>query len=328
MFFICPRKFDPMKKYTVAVIGALFLCVSASAKLEKVVFVPQWTPQSQFAGYYMALEKGYYAEEGLDVVIDHIGLNSTESVQDRLFGGDAQIVGMQLLQAIVARSDGRRLVNVMQLTQSSGLMCVSHTPVAGPADLDGMSVGRWKVGYSDFCEIMQYYNNVSINWVPFINGINLYVFGAVQATLCYSFSEFVALKLAVGDIPEDHIIRFSDFGYKCPEDGIYVTEKYYMAKREIVNAFVRATKRGWDYVRNHRDEAVSLSLRWCRENNIVTNQAMQAMMLDEYLFLQKTPSSGKYDYAPVDKDVFDNVAQALLNVGYITYKPLYEEVIR
>lgn len=309
---------------------ALSTLVSAFAlsAQTKITFVPQWTPQAQFVGYYMALEKGYYAEEGLDVTIDHVGVNSTESVLGKLTSGNAQIVGQQLLQSIISMSDGIDIVNVFQLTQRSGLRLVSHTPVKTPEDMDGMKVGKWKSGYSEFCDMMEVYKGIHVGWVPFINGINLYIYGAVDATLCYSYSELISLRLAIGDIPSEHILVFSDFGYNCPEDGLYVMSSYYMNNKDTVDAFIRASKRGWDYVREHRAEAVDLSLRYCREGHVVTNYAHQKLMLEEYLALQVNPDTGVADYAPVVESEYDEMCEALMDTGYITTKPVYKEVIR
>lgn len=314
-----------MKK-TIASLLLVITCVTAYS--QKITFVPQWTPQAQFAGYYMALEKGFYADEGLDVDIRHIGVNSTETAMGLIMNGEAQIGGLQLIQALVARADGTPLLNVMQLTQKSGLWCVSRNPISKPEDLDRLKVGRWKVGFSEFCDIIECYKGIKVNWVPFINGINLYVFGAVDATLCYSYSEFIALKLAMGNIPENQILKFSEFGYDCPEDGVYVTEEYYAGNKETVDKFVRASKKGWDYAREHRKEALDLVMRYCNQFHIVTNIAHQTMMLDEYFGLQVNPSNGNVDYAMVSRSVFNEIVGALLNTGYITRQLKYEEIIR
>lgn len=295
---------------------------------QKLTFMPQWTPQAQFAGFYMAQEMGFYAQEGLDVEILHIKANSTESILTQLVSGKVQIAGQQLLQSIIARSDGQKILNVMQITQKSGLWCVSHTPVSKPEDLQGMKIGRWKAGYSEFCDILETYNNLHINWVPFINGINLYVYGAVDATLCYSFSEYIALQLAIGDIPDNQVLKFSDFGYECPEDGLYVTEEYYARNRDAVDKFVRASKRGWEYARTHKKQTLEVVMRICSENHIVTNRAMQERMLDNYISLQTNPATGKIDFAPVAEPVYNDVTRALLETGYIVNKPEYKEVIR
>lgn len=314
-----------MKKITVIFVSLL---IALSANAQKVVFMPQWTAQSQFAGFYMALEMGFYAQEGLDVEIRHIPLNSTESVSGYLLSGDVQIVGQQLIQSIISRSDGNDIVNVMQMTQVSGLWCVSHTPVEKPEDLNGMTIGRWKSGYSEFCDMLETYKGLNIEWIPFINGINLYVYGAVDATLCYSFSEYIALQLAVGDIPENHVLKFSEFGYECPEDGLYVLGSYYEKNKDVVDRFVRASKKGWEYVRSHRQQAVDESLKYCQKFHIVTNRAMQEMMLSEYLNLMVNPSTAKVDYAPVTEPVYNEMVDALMNTGYITNKPEYKEFVR
>lgn len=305
----------------------LFLC-ALSLNAQKLTFVPQWTAQAQFAGYYMALEKGYYAEEGLDVFINHLKANSSETSMDMLLNGKAEIVGQQLIQSVIARADGVKLVNVFQLTQESGLCCVSRTPISEPKDMDSLRVGRWKVGYADFCDMLEAYMGIRVNWVPFLNGINLFIYGAVDATLCYSYSELISLDLAIGNIPEDHIIRFSNFGYECPEDGLYVTEEYYRKNKETVDKFVKASKRGWDYVRGHREEALEVTYKFIEANRISTNREHQKRMLDEYLSLQINGHTGCTDYAPVREPVFRDIVGALLNTGYITSNVEYSDLIK
>lgn len=315
-----------MKK--IALLTSAFLGSLVLTAQTKITFQPQWTAQSQFAGFYVALEKGFYADEGLDVTITHRGVNSTTSVTDQLFNGNADIVGMQLIQAMVSRSDNVPILNVMQLTQKSGLWAVSHNPISKPEDLDGLKVGRWRVGFADFCDMLEFSTGIHIDWIPFINGINLYVFGAVDATLCYSYSEFVGLELSLGEIEPDHILKFSDFGYLCPEDGLYVTEEYYRKNKDAVDKFVRASKKGWDYARENIGEALEISKKFIEKEQIVTNDFLQKRMLEEYLNLQVNSETGVPDYAPVRKDIFKDINDALVNTGYITRDIDYNELIR
>lgn len=311
-----------------AIISILILLCCIDLSAQKVTFIPQWTPQSQFAGYYLAKEKGYYSDEGLDVDIRHIGQNSSESLLDILKMGEAQIVGQQLIQSIISRSAGLPLVNILQLTEYSGLWCVSREPISDPSELNGKKVGKWKVGYSDFCEMLEVSRGIDIDWVPFLSGINLYVFGAVDAMLCYSYSEFIALKLALGDIPDDHILKFSDFGYECPEDGLYVMEDYYNSNRDTIDKFVRATKKGWEYARSHRAEALNVTMHYINAAHVVSNMAHQSMMLDTYLDMFVNPKTGVVDYAPVDKGTFDDIVRGLLMTGGVTNKVEYNELIK
>ena len=60
-----------MKRFFIGIVFLLFPFLIRGQ--EVITFMPQWTPQTQFAGYYVAIEKGFYEEEGVSVVLDHFG---------------------------------------------------------------------------------------------------------------------------------------------------------------------------------------------------------------------------------------------------------------
>ena len=306
----------------------LLLASFLSVEAQVVTFMPQWTPQTQFAGYYVALEKGFYAEEGIDVVLDHFGGSSTESVIDKLAHRKVDIVTTQLVSAILAREKGIRLVNVLQTSQVNGLMCVAHFPIESPQSLEGKKIGRWKAGFAEVSDMFCFKNNLAIQWIPYIQGINLYVSGAVDALLCYSYSEYLQLVLATGGIPETNLIRFRDYGLDFPEDGLYVTEAYYRNNKDVVDKFVRASRRGWDYARAYPEEALAISMKVIREYNVATNIIFQRMMLEEMFRLQTNPLTGQVDYAPVSREVFESLTATLFEMGVLKSGVKYEEVVR
>ena len=87
-----------MKKYVISCV-ALLMCLGAwGQKSSKIVFTPQWTAQSQFAGYYVAQEKGFYREAGVDVEIVHPSV--TQSAMTRMFNKSSQATTLQLCQAL------------------------------------------------------------------------------------------------------------------------------------------------------------------------------------------------------------------------------------
>ena len=92
--------------------------------LDKVTFIPQWTAQAQFAGYFVAKEKGFYAEEGLDVTIEFP--SNSISTMTLLKEGQCQFTTTQLLDAICAADQGTDLVNILQTSQQSGLVLVGY----------------------------------------------------------------------------------------------------------------------------------------------------------------------------------------------------------
>ena len=310
-------------------LAALLLLTAVALPAQEVItFMPQWLPQTQFAGYYVALEKGFYAEEGLDVILDHFGGSSTGTALEKIEHNKVDIITSQLISVMIEREKGKRLVNVLQTSQVNGLMCAAHFPIDSAEALNDAKIGRWKVGFGEVCDLFCYKNGLHVNWIPYIQGINLYVSGAVDALLCYSYSEFLQLELATGGIPESHRIRFSDYGLNYPEDGLYVTEKYYMEHQDAVDKFVRASRRGWEYAREHREEALDIAMKVIADFSVATNRTFQRLMLDEILRLQVNLVTGEADFAPVRREVFEELNHSLCEAGILHSTLKYEEMIR
>ena len=83
----------------------VFAARARAAESATVSFLPQWQPQAQFAGYYVAYEKGFYRERGLDVKILRGGPDRPPS--EMLAQGRADFTTMQLTAGIVRRARGR-----------------------------------------------------------------------------------------------------------------------------------------------------------------------------------------------------------------------------
>ena len=298
------------------------------AELKKVVFMPQWVPQTQFAGYYVAKDKGFFEDEGLNVIIRHIGVNSKESLLDNLIRGKADVIGAQLPQSIAARSKGAKIVNVCQVTQMSGLWVVAHKPLRELKDLNHMRIAKWQSGFTELCDVLCHEFNLDVEWVSFHRDVNLFIYRAVDATLCFSYSEYLRLLLAMGRIPEENVLRFSDHGLKSPEDALYVTDEYYRNNKDTVDAFVRAVKRGWKYTAEHQEEACAISRMYIEDGHVGSNKVMERMMLQEYLRLQVNPATGKRDFAPVGKQMFEDLVDAMYRAAIIDKKVTYDEMIR
>lgn len=314
-----------MKKRAILI---FLLAISTALNAQKIVFMPQWTAQSQFAGYYVAQEKGFYKAEGLDVEIRHIKPGSTMSVTDYLMRGDVDIAGIQLLSAIISRNDGDQLLNVMQLSQVSGLCLAAHFKVRGNSDLNGKKIGRWLIAYEEFAEVLELFENVRAEWITAYNPVNLFLYDVVDATLCTSYNELIDIRLSGHYLPDDRVLRFSDEGLDCPEDGLYVTEEGYQKKKALVDKFVEASKKGWEYARLHPEEAVDITMKYTADAGFFTNTVKQRMILDECLRLQVNPRTGKADFAPVSKEVFKSLNDVLYKTGTIQRIVDYKELIR
>jgi len=316
-----------MKKILLLIAALSLLSFFASAQ-QKVRFMPHWTPQAQFAGYYVAKELGFFEEEGLDVEIRHVTTSTTRSSMNYMLYNEVDITTQQLIPALIERSNGNKIVNILQTSQNNALMVISHKKLDGIQSIAGMKIGRWKSGFSEVAEMFCNDYQIDVRWIPFINNISLYVSGAIDATLAYRYSEYLGILFATGGIDKDHVVRFSELGYNFPEDGVYVTEQYYNNNGNTIYKFITAAKKGWQYVREHQDEAIDIVMKYAQENNIATNRIYQKMMLEEVLRLQVDEKTGVADFKKVDETSFNNLVDELYSLDYILNQVNYKEFIK
>ena len=130
--------------------------VAGAAWAEDVTLQLKWVTQAQFAGYYVAKDKGFYEEEGLNVTILPGGPDVAPT--QVLAAGGADVVVDWMPSALAAREKGLPLVNIAQPFKSSGMMltCLKESGVASPADFADKTLGVWFGG----------------NEYPFLNWMN------------------------------------------------------------------------------------------------------------------------------------------------------------
>lgn len=307
---------------------AVLVSETPDADLDTLDFMLHWTPQAQFAGYYIALEKGFYKEEGIALNLVSMLHASEGDAFKSLLSGKVDICTSLLQHAMLERSWGSDIVNVLQTSQNSGLMLVSHRKITDLKQLEGMKIGRWKQGFGEIADIFYHDKKLDVHPIDFTQGVNLYLCGALDATLCYSYNEYIEVLFAEGSADKSSSIRFSDYGYNWPEDGVYTTRRFYEEHKDLVERFNKATIKGWNYAREHRDEAVSIVVRTMRENNVPSNPVFQGMMLDEILDLQVDRKQSKATFAPVAEPAFRKMNSLLLSMGYLSEIIDYKEFVR
>mgnify|MGYP003293371932 CR=1 FL=1 len=301
---------------------------TALGQLKKLYFTPQWIPQTQFAGYYVAKEKGFFKEVGLNVIFRHLKTETKQTPITFLQSNETQIITTHFLQALEAVDNGCKLVNILQTSQNNALMCVSSKKIRSIKELSGKNIGTWKVGFKEVAELAFMENDVKVNWIPFLNGVNLFVYKAVDATLCYSYSEFIRLYMIKGEIPEENKVYFSKIGYNYPEDGVYVTESFYNTHKTDLRKFAAAAKKGWDYARAHKEEAIKITQKYMKQCNVSLSNMHLQMMLDEVLRLQEDEATREVTYAPISPEVFKKVNEKLRKAGIIKHNIKYEEMFK
>lgn len=299
------------------------LCISSfSGYAQKITFSPQWSAQSQFAGYYAALEKGFYDEAGLDVSIVHPS-NSYSSI-NMLKDGTTDFITCELIQAMMASDKGIRLVNLLQTTQHTTLVLISHDKdIHQMSDLAGRKIGTWKVGFSEIPYIIDKEHKLGVEWVKFINPLNIYISRAIDATLGKSYNEGILFSMS--GITPGSILRFSEMGYDYPEDGLYVSEAFFKKNPDVCRKFAEASRKGWEWVRNNRKEAVDIVMKYVKEANVSTNIYVQKWMLEEVLEMQEDEKGEAPSYQ-LNANAFYWLNDVLLKHGYISKPVEYERL--
>ena len=175
-----PFKLRLSGKYILLLIAMMAMSQTVKAQEGTIVFTPQWTAQAQFAGYYVAEAKGFYREAGVKVRIEHP--SATQPAMSRLRKNECQVTTLQLCQAMEIIDDGIPLVNILQTSMNNAMVIVSARG-KDPLTQKGAHVGIWSVGFGQLAICMSIKEHLNYEWVRFAQNINLFVAGALDATL-------------------------------------------------------------------------------------------------------------------------------------------------
>ena len=244
----------------------------------QVRFIPHWSPQAQFAGYYVAKDKGFYARRGLEVELLRGGPDRPAGMA--LSQGRADFASMFLSRGLELRSQGVPVANVGQVVQRSALMLVAKksSGILSPIDLDGRRISVWPEFQAQPLAFFRRYNmNVTI--VPQGYTLNLFLMDGVDAASVMWYNEYNTLILAGINENELSVFFLADYGANFPEDGLYCLDNLVRDDPELVRDFVQASFEGWLYAFAHPEEALDAVMRRVEEANLPTNRVHQRWML-------------------------------------------------
>jgi NitT/TauT family transport system substrate-binding protein len=315
-----------MKKrtlYLLLLVATWAAVQKVSAQEETIVFTPQWTAQAQFAGFYVAEAKGFYREAGVKVRIEHPSV--TQPAMSRLRNNECQATTLQLCQAMEIIDDGIPLVNILQTSMNNAMVIVSARG-KDPLKQKGARVGIWSVGFGQLAICMSIKDHLDYQWVRFSQNINLFVSGALDATLAMSYNEYYQLLQAGVQMSDKNVYRFCDHGYNVQEDGVYMTREYYVKHKEQARRFAQASRKGWEWAAAHPQEALDIVMQYVEKNHIATNRVMQNLMLKEVLRLQIDRESKKREFR-LRPDMVRQASQLMLEGMMLKREVTYGELI-
>ena len=305
----------------VATILCLF-AITAGAQ-EEIVFTPQWTAQAQFAGYYVAETKGFYREAGVKVRIEHP--LATQPAMTRLRNNKCQATTLQLCQAMEIVDDGIPLVNILQTSMNNAMVIVSARD-KDPLTQKGARVGIWSAGFGQLAICMSIQDHLDYEWVRFAQNVNLFVAGALDATLAMSYNEYYQLVQAGIKMTDKNVYRFCNHGYNVQEDGVYMTRDYYEKHRQQAHRFAQASRKGWEWAAKHPQEALDIVMQYVDRDRIATNRTLQRLMLEEVLRLQVDRESKKREFR-LRPDMVRQASRLMKSNMMLSREVTYEELI-
>jgi len=240
----------------------------------KIKLQLQWVIQSQFAGYFAAVDQGFYRDEGLDVTILQGAVDIVP--QQVLASGQADFAVSWVPKALVSREEGAKIVDIAQVFQRSGTLEVSwaDSGITKPADWKGKKVGTW--GFGNEFELLAAMvqagldpqKDVTIVQQPF--DMSLLLNREVDAAEAMTYNEYAqvleATNPATGELyrPEDlTVINFNDVGTAMLQDAVWAREDWLsdVKNQDIAVRFLRATFRGWLFCRDSFDACVDIVLK-------------------------------------------------------------------
>jgi NitT/TauT family transport system substrate-binding protein len=306
---------------------------SAGGDLDKVTLQSKWVVQAQFAGYYAALDQGYYEDEGLDVDIRPGGPDIVP--EQVVLGGQAEFGINWLDSTLATRDKGQDIVNIAQVFGRSGMTEVTwkDTGLNEIVDLKGKKVGVWLGGneHKLFAALnkngLDPDKDVEIVAQPF--DMNLFLQRQIDAAAAMTYNELAqVLETKNPDtdqlytIDDLNVMKMSDLGTGALEDGVFVREDWIAdeANQDIAERFLKASFRGWVYCRDNFDECLNIVL----ENGPTLGEGHQRWQLNEINKLIWPAPDG---IGIMDPQSFDTTNEIALS-GKVISKPATDEAYR
>ncbi|MEO9683160.1 MAG: ABC transporter substrate-binding protein [Tateyamaria sp.] len=299
-----------MKIMTSFALSAAFgLSAMAAQAADDVTLQLKWVTQAQFAGYYVALDKGFYEEEDLDVTIKPGGPDIAPT--QVLAGGGADVTVEWMPAALAAREKGLPMVNIAQPFKSSGMMltCRKDAGVSSTDDFPGKTLGVWFFG-NEF-PFLSWMNKLEIPTDGSDGGVTVLkqgfnvdpiLQGQAACVSTMTYNEYWQI-IDAGLTPEElQVFKYEDQGVATLEDGLYVLEEN-LADAEFSDKmvrFVRASMKGWKYAEAHPDEAADIVLE--NDASGAQTEEHQRRMMGEVAKLT-AGSNGALDAADYDRTV-------------------------
>jgi NitT/TauT family transport system substrate-binding protein len=281
--------------------------------VDNVTLQLQWVAQAQFAGYYVANDLDFYADECLNVTILE---GAVEIVpQQVLATGGAEFGLAWVPKALVSnQEEGVNIVNIAQVFERSGTLEVSFKDagITSPEDWSGKTVGNWGFGNEfELTAAIEKFGVSDVNLVGQSFDMLALLNGEIDAAEAMIYNEYAqvleAINPATGELytPDDlNVIDFNDIGTAMLQDSVWVNGDWLAedGNEDIAERFLKASFRGWEHCLDEFDECVDIVL----DNGSLLGQSHQEWQLNEILGLIFPATNG---IGVMNEDLWDQTVE-------------------
>ena len=245
---------------------SVFAVPAIAAEKTKINFVLDWIVGGRHAGWFAALHKGYFADEGLDVTISR-GFGSGRGIK-RMVAGKADISFNDIATAILARAKTGapiKAVSVSYAKHPSAIFTHKRFNILKPKDLEGVtladSAGSTNRALFPALAKLAGFDDSKVKWALVAPNakMSIFVAGNVQGTMFYNM-QLPIMQLKTAGTGGVNMMEFGDY-LKLYSNGILVTDSFLESNPGVVKRFVKAALKGWEFTFENPDEAVRLLLK-------------------------------------------------------------------
>ena len=292
---------------------------TSEGDLTPVTLQLKWVPQAQFAGYYVALEKGYYKDEGLEVKIAPGGPDIVPEQQ--VANGTAQI-GVDWVASLLPHIEqGMPLVQIAQIYQESGLLLVSkkESGINSPKDLAGKNVGNW-MGGNEF-EILALFDkygfdpNKDLSFVKQAFTMDQFLSGDLDAASAMTYNEYHVVLESGVPASDLNVIDMNEEGVAMLEDNLFANKEWLEDNKETAAKFLKASIKGWQDAIKDPEGAVDIIMKAAEEGS--STKEHQLTMMNEVAKLVIPEGFDASQIGKTDEAMFKQTADIAYQFGVI-----------
>ena len=250
---------------------------------DEVTVQLKWVHQAQFAGHYVAQERGYYAEENIEVTFVEGGPDIDVTEQVVTGGADFGVEASDLVLKHCGKGESIAAIAVIYRRNPLVFVSMADSGIERPADVLGRTVALSNYGELQFAAIMKRLglDIRQVEFVPYEYDFGSFYSGDVDVTSGYSTGVLIRLRQAGYEV---NLIWPSDYGVHMYSDTLIATDEMIAENPDLITRFLRATLRGWREAIEEPGAAVEITLKYARE----ADAEMQAQMMEASLPLVHT----------------------------------------